>query len=665
LGRVEGSAAIALAEHAIDVSAATELGDGLVEGSNNRLYLRATTAAGQVLPKTELLVKRAWSPRDPGIPATTDEDGVAVLQLDPGPAVNVVIPPMPVRLPPRPPAVTRGSTEDLVRRAAPPLADQLAMDGWLTSLAPCARFVEAGTQSVTFAIEVAAGGAVSGVVPAGEKEPVASCLAAALRGLHLPGGEARLYSVAYTVTEPDLPRLQLEDVAIPEAPPGLAEAIQQRALDARGCLPRELAEERRLKRVLAFRTHAGKKDVATGFMPDRDLEGAPALGEAAESCVEAKLRAPILLEEASPHDAVGYTRVSIEPAARIQQARPQATTMLGYEFTVSAKAGSEAIGSTKLRIQPGAIPPLRLRATPVLAEPGTAVELAFLRGPSFQGELPKSIWVNHVDRTSVEVKIDPAKRLGSFTIPADGEGWYEASYGGARALVYVRPKTELQVALTPGAPRYAPGQTAEIGIRTTSGGHGTPAAVGLIGVDESLGQLVSLPGPEDMARLRQKVGIGSPAFGVLDAEALTMGRIRGSNAAAATIVRVTNLPTPIELDTTVSSSGGQPFDPLEALTDRFYLALGELYSQVHAWEEKAPAGEQMHPPTMAQMWERALAVCARRGDKIEDAYGRPLRLSRLPSDLLALTDPRMVVSVGTRLPEDVENWPAWVEKEKP
>jgi len=34
-------------------------------------------------------------------------------------------------------------------------------------------------------------------------------------------------------------------------------------------------------------------------------------------------------------------------------------------------------------------------------------------------------------------------------------------------------------------------------------------------------------------------------------------------------------------------------------------------------------------------------------------------------DLLELTDPRQVVVVGTRLPEDVENWWDWVMRRKP
>jgi hypothetical protein len=68
---------------------------------------------------------------------------------------------------------------------------------------------------------------------------------------------------------------------------------------------------------------------------------------------------------------------------------------------------------------------------------------------------------------------------------------------------------------------------------------------------------------------------------------------------------------------------------------------------------------------MAKLWAKALDACAARGERIDDAYGRRLRLSRLPPDLLSLTDPRAVVVVGTRLPEDVENWPAWVAKERP
>ena len=152
---------------------------------------------------------------------------------------------------------------------------------------------------------------------------------------------------------------------------------------------------------------------------------------------------------------------------------------------------------------------------------------------------------------------------------------------------------------------------------------------------------------------------------MLDGQALTLGRIRGANAAAATVLRVSATPTPPALDAVVSGQAESAFDPIEELTDRFYVVLAELHAQVRTWEAKAPAAEKMTPATMARLWNAALDACKARGQRIDDAYGRRMRLSRLPPDLLALTDPRAVVVVATRLTEDVENWPAWVGKEQP
>jgi hypothetical protein len=135
-----------------------------------------------------------------------------------------------------------------------------------------------------------------------------------------------------------------------------------------------------------------------------------------------------------------------------------------------------------------------------------------------------------------------------------------------------------------------------------------------------------------------------------------MGRIRGANAASATVLRVGALPEPAALDAWVSTSTRAPFDPLEPLTDNFYGLLGELHARVRAWETSAPKDEQMRPATMARLWKEALAACEKRKEPVTDAYGRRL---------LALTDPRVVVVNGTRLPEDVESWPAWVARERP
>ncbi|HEY0092904.1 MAG TPA: MG2 domain-containing protein, partial [Archangium sp.] len=132
--QVQGGASVLLAEDALSVSTVTELADGLVEGYSNRVYLRATTADGRLLPGAELTVKRAWDPRDEGVRAVTDEDGVASFQLDPGPPVNVVLPAMPVRRQPPPPPVELSTVRDLLSESGEPgLEDQLALERWLGS----------------------------------------------------------------------------------------------------------------------------------------------------------------------------------------------------------------------------------------------------------------------------------------------------------------------------------------------------------------------------------------------------------------------------------------------------------------------------------------------------------------------------------------------------
>jgi hypothetical protein len=214
-------------------------------------------------------------------------------------------------------------------------------------------------------------------------------------------------------------------------------------------------------------------------------------------------------------------------------------------------------------------------------------------------------------------------------------------------------------------PAYAPGEVARLLLRTRVDGKDGPAAVGLFGVDETLAQLAPLPGPGVLGSLRPAPTLVSSAFGMLDGQALAMGRIRGANAVAATLLRVNSAPTVEESDPAVSLTAQGAFEPEVEMTEPFYRVLAELTTQVRAWEEKAPEGETLSPEGMAKLWEQALAACEKRGEPVTDAYGRRLKLSRLPPDLLALTDPRMVVVGGTRLSEDVENWGQWVAREAP
>jgi hypothetical protein len=656
--RVEAAAQVLLAQDAIAVEAVTELGNGLVQGFNNRMYLRVTTADGRVVTGTSIKVKRAWQGSDPGVTAPLDEDGVASVQLDPGPPVTVVIPAVPWRPAPRPPVVTRGEVEELIAGEGAPLADQVEMDRWLAALEPCAKWFgddeEAG--GVRVGLRVEASGAIR--LASAAPSRLAQCAAGVLRTRRLPAGAERMYTVDLAFTDPDLPSLDASVESALDTPDGLDASFAELARGARDCLPRTV--EGALPRALTWRARAGAKDVElTGWIEDPQGEDArEALG-----CVVGRIGAGgrIRLEEPAETDAIGLVRFAVSLPATAASQKPQPTTMIGYELIVSADLpGAPA---TILRVTPGEVPPLRMRVTPVLPAAGETLTAELIRGPTFTGTLPEELALDCRDHHSVG-KLD-AEHHAKLALPTGVDGWCQVTGGGQRALVYVKPAATLAVEVTPEQPTYAPGEQANLLVKTTvTGAPSHEAAVGLFGVDASLGQLVALPGAGDLARLQPLVGTDAPAFGVLDGQALALGRIRGANAAAATVLRVSSIPAPEQLDAVVNTVATTHFDAIEELTDHFYPVLSELYAQARAWEASAPPAEKMRPRTLAALWTKALAAVEKRGLPVTDAYGRRLRLRILPQDLLALTAPHVVVT-GTRLPEDVENWMAWVAKEKP
>ncbi len=659
--RVESNVSVLLSQDGIAVSTVTELGDGLVQSQNNRLYLRVTTPDGRAITNAAIHVKRAWDPKDVGTDATLDEDGVAALQLDPGAPVNIVIPAMPYRPGKPPPLVTRGEPTELIESEGAPLADQVAMDRWLPALASCAPWF-AGDGDAKVGIRVDASGGIRTVV--GSSDRLGQCTVGVIRGQHLPPGKERLYAVAFTYTDPPLGSIGAEIVSTSETPTDLAELATEAARGARPCMP--TAENSGGPMLEALRWHAteGSKIVELGeWMRDPASKETLPSDRVAQACLASHVGGRLQLAAPATADAIGLVRYTLTAPTIVGETRPQATTMLGYELAVSVDL--EGKPSTKLRIKPGTQPDLRLRVSPVLAKVGETVTAELLRGPRYTQKLPEELELEHL-HGKAKAAVDKDRHTATFTIEPHTEGWVEIRGGGVRALVYVRPEGELAVAMKPGQPSYKPGAKASLEITTTLGGKGGKAAVGLIGVDESLGQLVPLPGPDDMGRVRPQVTTTSPAFGILDGQALALGRIRGANAAAATVIRVATIPTPPELDAVIEAHQQSAFDPIAELTDHFYIVLAELHVGARAWETSAPAGEMMKPATMARLWTEALAAVAKRDPiQTQDAYGRTLTLSRLPRDLLELTDPRMVIVVGTRLPEDVENWAQWVDKEQP
>ena len=667
--RVEGSASVLLSQDLISVSGMTELEGGLVEGFNNRVFLRATTADGRLLEGVTLNVKRLWEPTDKGTDAVVDEDGVASLQLDPGPAVNIIIPAMPFRPPPRTKLVERvGLSERLGLNEDDgdvSLADRMAFDKLDARLESCARYVlDAGSQVSVGLLVRASGSVVATSLPASK---LGKCVEGALKGLQLGAGKERFFESTWEFNDEDLPRFDFELDGFPQPPEPLQYALADALLDARDCLP-PTVKSGQLPRMLHWQVSADFKRVELDWVP----VAGDVYAEGALSCITSRVKSvsfPKNLQVADftegdqQQSMIGIARVSVSAPEKYESLKPQDTVMVGYEFLITAKKGNEVFGNTKLRMNPGTVPQIRLRASSQLVKTGDKVKVEILRGPDFTGELPEKLYLTRAYQ-SQEAKVDAATRSAEFTIPADWQGWAGVQWGGGQVFLFVQPNAALAVKIMPEKPRYAPGQVAQLGIETTVGTTGGPAAVGLFGVDESLAQLAALPGADELATLRPQAS-GTAAFGSMDAQALSLGRIRGANAAAATLVRVSSMPPPPEVEVAVSLSGSTVFDPNEAQVDRFYAVLGELYTQVRSWETTAPETEKMTPPVMARLWNDSLDAVEGRKDSARDAWGRRLRLHRLPADLLALTEPRAVVINGTRLPEDTQNWSQWVAKEKP
>ncbi len=667
--RQVGQGTLLLSHDAIDVDVVSELGDNgeLVAGVNNRAYLRATTVAGAPLDKVSLVVKRAWDPADKGTTVDTDEDGVAAIQLDPGPAVNVLIPPMPVRLPPPPPVVQRTSLTESVRGDAT-LAEIAAVDRWNPLVASCARFAQSAGASTSVQARVLPSGAVSRVRASGTAGP---CVEQALRGRSVPPGGARIFRLTYAFT-PSLAGLRPEQAGDDTLPDGLRAELDSAVLDARSCLGR-MTTAARLPRLLVWQLD-GRRFFADFEKDAGDVQ--QPLDDKRAFCVEQKLATfarPRTLgagagaDEDTGDDAgsgaprFGALRFFVEPVALPGgPARAVATTMLGYELKVTARAGDELVGDTVVRLRPGAVPRIRLRASEVIAAPGDVVTVQIIRGPGFSGTLPKKL-VLESPGARLEEPVDDKTRSARFTLPKDKDGWYEARFDAGVARVFVPRQETLLVDVTPQKRVLRPGEKAELDISTRDQKGGVKAAVGLFGVDATLGQLAPLPGVDAMDRLATAVQMRHDAFGVLDATALSLGHIRGKNAAAATVLLVQSTPAPADIDATVSARGSTSFDPLLPLADRFYRVLDALYKQTRTFEKTAPKDEKLTPDKMLGLWDKAVADAAKKG-AVTDAFGRRLALAVLPDNLIALTDPRLIVADGTRLPEDVEAWVPFVHR---
>lgn len=653
-----GAASLLFASDFIAASAVTELADGLVPGANNRMYLRVTRPDGAPLPGATIRVSRDGVPGDVPMESVADADGVARFQLDPGQPITVVVPPQPVRVTPRAveTRVRVDAVSDLVAGTAGDVAADSVAARWASAAQSCGMYGRAGTaERVEAAVRVDAGGRVTvlDVRAEGEENALTRCFGDRIRATGARPGRDRVWLVTFAVPDPELPWVEASATTILGDDAGMAGAASDAMRLARPCVT---GVQEPLNHPTMWLWSVAKGSRSVSLTPVRSEAGG-LLDPAAAACVTRAVNSVVLADPAEAK-ATGTLFVSAAVPPSILPTQPQATTFPGYALRVSALIGGEPQGETVLRMRPGAIPALRLRFSEVLAEPGAKIDFVALRSEEFTGDLPEKLWLMQGNAKILEFPVKDRK--GSFTLPADAHGFYTVTHLDANAKLYVRERRKLDIALTPDRSTYRPGEIATLTVTTTGTSGPVPAGVTLSGVDSTFSALAALPNPDSFSDVTPHATTDVPAFAFLDARALETGQIRGENAAQATVLRVTSLPARPAGHERVNATAGATFDSDGELTDAFYTLYAAARAEVRAWEGRAAKDEVLTAKEMVALWEKTLVATPAR-----DPFDNPLHLSALPADLLALVNPRFMVSDGARLPEDVENWPQYVAKEAP
>ncbi len=645
-----GVSRIVLSADDLKVEALTELGGGLVDGFNNRMWLRVSTPDGVPVPDASVVISNPWLSDAPERTAQTDIDGVLAVQLDPGEPVTVVHPAPPVRSRPRQQQDPRIVSATHMGAGGLNMDERRALDGAVARVRACGDYVEGQAQTVAIAMSVSPSGTVERSVA--QSGALAACVADASKTLRFPTGSQRTLQVSWSVPNSWLPSLAGTAEAAMNTP-HVGSKLGDAMLLARRCFDRGQGRDGQ-----AFTAHWSVDEGSTQVrISQYESVYSARLSPATHSCIDRNLRG-IRLDRPAPNDDVGTFRgmLTVPRDERAPSRGP--TTETAYELQVAASRDGEAVGETRVILPVGQVPSARLRATPSLARPGDVVTVELLRGPGFSSSMPETLNLMSGSKRLAELDFDEDTRSAEFTLPQDANGFVHIDAFGARAVVFVSDEDPLDIAITSDETSYRPGEVATLTVTTRAGGRGIAAGVGLVGVDSTLGQLGKLDGPDAMSRVTVRAESNTPAFGEFGAAALAMGQIRGENAAQAAMLTVTSLPTDPGGDVRISRSARTTRQDETVLIDNFYQVYAALTSRVREWESTAPEGVLMLPDQMMTLWDDTLASMP--GEVAVDAFNRPLVLERLPYDLMMQVDPRVVVADATRLPEDVTDWPSAV-----
>lgn len=636
-GTSTGRVVVPLSPDPLLVHGVTEAGGRLFESRSNRVFLRLTTPDGRPLAHQAAHIVSQIDPRDPGRTATTDDDGVLAMQLDPGPPLAIVQPLPPRREEPtQRRAFTLAEGTSVLTQRGLGLAERTAVRALVERMdEACGGLV--GAQSQVGRLVSVERGRVTAVTP--DASALDGCVAEVLEGRRWPGDG--LWSLTFDqVPDPARPRIVVGHDPESQLVDPLSVAFAEAAARAGACVRGATASRASLGHV-RWLVEAAERRPQLWFSQD------------VAPCVRRHI-ARVTLPEPVERDLQGVVWLSVEVPWTRPPPEPEPETTRGWTYEVHV---GDRVGHWQ--VEPANHFPTRLRPSEPIVDAGSVVTMRLIRGDDFGGVPPDTLtlhgprsWSQTCARRGVRARSDAtcpvAPETGwRFQPPEDHSGFFWVD-DLAEAVVYVRPSQPADLSLTADQSRYAPGDRGRIRVRT----HG-PAVVSLVGVDARLERVMDLPQPDDLQRAAHDMA--SPrVFGVFTLLDVVSGRIRGEAAALAVMsqARLDEPDEPPLLDPFVTVH-----HPDLDGEERAAVALvaAEARSAL-----RALPGDRITYEDFVELWDEIVAVQGAQGP-----WRRPLALSSLSESSLRRVDPRVLIGDATRMPEDLQPWLQWVAEATP
>ena len=304
------------------------------------------------------------------------------------------------------------------------------------------------------------------------------------------------------------------------------------------------AVEGALPRALTWRV-ARRQQGRRARRLDRGSAGGGAAA-AAIGCVQQRFGGARRARGAGDRDSLGLVRFALSPPEQRRRRsgrrrRRCSATSCWSRADIDGRARRRSCASRRARS-----PTCGCASARSSRSAGDTVTAELIRGPEFTGTLPKKLALRAPEGQARGRSSTPSASA-TFALDAEHRGLgRDHAAAGMRALVYVRAAGRARGRRSS---RSSPATRRAIRPSCTIADAGSAARAARPRSACSASTRASASSSRcrarrAWARCGRRSRPATPAFGMLDGQALTLGRIRGANAAAATVLRVSAIPSP-------------------------------------------------------------------------------------------------------------------------